>query len=186
MSMHRYSCSWCGIDSSPDKRSAPSVDMGPDTPTCMRDIVDSCRVWKVIPRPRTVGEATDSWGGGQNPEYPREVSQVVEDTQSLVALKESDVLEQIMRQLLPTPAVSPPKVTAIPSDRDMLIQRLLGAVHPVQPVVQERSRLTDIEIILQSMLPVRSVKEEDVPPPAPRQESTAGCFSCGVLAHETE
>ena len=25
-----------------------------------------------------------------------------------------------------------------------------------------------------------------MPPPAPRQESTAGCFSCGVLAHEME
>ena len=128
----------------------------------------------------------DSWGGGQDPEYPQAVSQVVEDTQSPVALKESDVLEKIMRQLLPTPAVSPLKVTPIPSVRDMLIQRLLGAVHPLQPVVQERSRLTDIEILLQSMLPVGSVKEEDVPPQAPRQESTTGCFLCGVLAHETE
>ena len=44
--------------------------------------------------------------------------------------------------------------TPILSDSDLLIQRLLGAVRPVQPVVQERSRLTDIEILLQSMLPV--------------------------------
>ena len=152
--------------------------MGPHTR--MQDIVDSYRVWE------SHTEATDSCGGGQDPEYPREIYQVVVDTQSPVALKESDVLDQIMRQLLPTPAVSPPKATPIPSDRDMLMQRLLGAVHPVQPVVQERSRLTDIEILLQSMLPVGSVKEADVPPPAPRQESTAGCFSCGVLAHETE
>ena len=36
------------------------------------------------------------------------------------------------------------------------------------------------------MLPVGSVTEADMPPPVPRQESTAGCFSCGVLAHETE
>ena len=35
-------------------------------------------------------------------------------------------------------------------------------MHPVQPVVQERSRLTDIEILLQSMLPVGSVMEVDV------------------------
>ena len=152
--------------------------MGPDTP--MRDIVDSCRVWE------SHTEATDSWGGGHDPEYPRAINQVVEDTQSPVALKESDVLDQIMRQLFRTPAVSPPKVTPIPSDRDMLMQRLLGEVHPVQPVVQDRSHLTDIEILLQSMLPVGSVKEADVPPPAPRQESTAGCFSCGVLTHETE
>ena len=63
---------------------------------------------------------------------------------------------------------------------------LAGAVHLVQPVVQEWSRFTDIEILVQSMLPVGSVTEADVPPPAPHQESTAGCFSCGVLAHETE
>ena len=74
----------------------------------------------------------------------------------------------------------------IPSDRDLLMQRLLGVVRPVQPVVQERSRLTDIEILLQSMLQVGSVKEVDVPPPAPRPESPAGCFSCGDLTHETE
>ena len=37
--------------------------MGPDTR--MRDIVDSCRVWE------SHAEATDSWGGGQDPEYPR-------------------------------------------------------------------------------------------------------------------
>ena len=59
-------------------------------------------------------------------------------------------------------------------------------MHPVQPVVQERSSLTDIEILLQSMLPVGSVTEEDVQPPAHRQEPTAGCFLCGELDHATE
>ena len=117
--------------------------------------------------PRTV--ATDSWGSGHDPEYPQAIYQVVEDTQSPVALKESEVLNQIRRQLLPTPTVSPPKATPIPLDRDLLIQHLLGAVHPVQPVVRERSRLTDIEILLQSMIPVASVQEADVPPPSPRQ-----------------
>ena len=131
----------------------------------MRDIVDSCRVWE------SHTEATNSWSGGPDPEIPRAIYQVVEDTQSPVALKESEALDQIMRQLLPTLAVSPPKTTSIPSDRELLIQRLLGAVRPVQPVVQEQSRLTDIEILLQSMLPVGSEKEADVPPPAPRPES---------------
>ena len=97
--------------------------MGSDTP--MRDIVDSCRVWE------SHAEATDSWGGGQDPEYPRAIYQVVEDSQSPVALKESDVLDQIRRQLLPTPKAAP-----IPSDRDLLIQRLLGALQPVQPDVE--------------------------------------------------
>ena len=91
-----------------------------------------------------------------------------------------------MRQLLSTPAVSPPKATPVPSDCDLFIQRLLGAVRPVQPVVQERFHLTDIEIMLQSMLPVGSVKVADVPPPAPHLESPVGCFSCADLTHETE
>ena len=113
------------------------------------------------------------------------IYQVVEDSKPKVASEDSDVLEQIRRHLLQTPAVSPPKATPIPSDCELLIQRLLGTVHPVQPVVQERSSLTDIEILLQSMLPVGSVAEEDMQPPAHRQEPTAGCFSCGELGHAT-
>ena len=138
MSIHWYSCSWlrnrfiAGQVECALRRHLDS--MGPDAP--MRDIVDSCRVWE------SHAEVTDSWGGGQDPEYPRAIYQVVKDSQSPVALEESDVLDQIRRHLLPKPAVSPPKATPIPSDRDLLIQRLLGAMHPIQPVVQEHSRLT--------------------------------------------
>ena len=96
-----------------------------------------------------------------------------------------DVLGLLMRHLLPTPAVSPPRVTPMPSDRDLLIQRLLGIVHPVHPVVQERSSLMDIDNLLQSLLPVGSVEEEHVGPPADRQEPTAVCFSCGESDHAT-
>ena len=87
--------------------------MGPDAP--MQGIVDSFRVWE------SHTEATDIWGSGQDPEYPRAIYHVVDDTQSPVALQESDVLDQIMKQLLPTPAVSPLKVIPIPSDRDICL-----------------------------------------------------------------
>ena len=60
-----------------------------------------------------------------------------------------------------------------------------GTVHHARPVVQERSSLMDIEILLQSLLPVGSVAEENVQPPADHQEPTAGCFSCGEMAHAT-
>ena len=110
---------------------------------------------------------------------------MVDDSKPKVASEDLDVLERIRRHLLPTPAVSPLKATPIPSDRELLIQRLLGTVHPVQPVVEERYSLADIEILLQSMLPVGSVAEENVQPPADRQEPTAGCFSCGELGHAT-
>ena len=73
--------------------------------------------------------------------------------------------------------------TPIPSDRELLIQRLMGTVHPVQPVLQERSNLTDIEIILQSLLPVGTSEEENVSLVADRQEPTAVCFLCGELDH---
>ena len=68
----------------------------------MRDIADSCSVW-------SHAEVSDSWGGGQEPEYPMAIYQVVEDSQPNDAWEESDVLEQIRRHLLLTPAVSPPK-----------------------------------------------------------------------------
>ena len=56
----------------------------------------------------------------------------------------------------------------------------IPVVYPVQPVVQERSSLTDIQILLQSMLPVGSVAEKNVRPPEDRQEPTADS-STGVF-----
>ena len=133
-------------------------------------------------------EDTDSWGGCHKPERPRAVYQVLNenpDNKPTVASEDSDVLGRIIRHLLPMPAASPPKATPFPSDFELLIQCLLGTVHPVQPVVQERSSLTDIDILLQSMLPVGSVAEENVGPPVDRQEPMAGCCSCGESAHAT-
>ena len=130
-----------------------------------------------MPKTRTVGEVATSRNV--------QVIDVNKDSKPKVASEDLDVLERIMRHLLPTTAVPPPKATPFPSDRELLIQRLLGTVHPVQPVVQERSGLTDIEILLHSMLPVVSVAEENVRPPPARQESTAGCFSCGESGHAT-
>ena len=53
-------------------------------------------------------------------------------------------------------------------------------------MIQERSKLTDMEIVLQNLLPVGSVVEEDGPSAEPIAESLAGCFSCGELTHETD
>ena len=90
-----------------------------------------------------------------------------------------------MRRLLPTPTVSHPKATPVPSDRELLIQRLLGVIRSPQPVVQERSQLTDMEIALQNLLPVSSVMDEDSPSSEHLAESLTGCFSCGLLTHRT-
>ena len=90
------------------------------------------------------------------------VPNVDTDSKPTEALEDSDVLGLLMKHLLPTPAVSPPKETSIPMDRELLLQRLLGTVNPAQPVVQERSGITNIEDLLQSMLPVTSVAGDSV------------------------
>ena len=112
--------------------------LGPETP--MRDIVDSCRVWEnhiEVPSSRQTRSDKHS---------PRAVCQVTEDSQSPAVSTGSETLEEIMRRLLPKPTVPPPKAAPIPSDRELLIQRLLGAILPPQPVILERSQLTDMEI----------------------------------------
>ena len=151
---------------------------GPDTP--MRDIVDSCQVWE------SHNEAAVRCDGGSDRNSPQAVYQVTQDSQSPVVSTDSTTLDEVMRRLLPTPTVPPLKAAPILSDRELLIQRLLGAIRPPQPVMQEQSKLTDIEIMLQNMLPVGSVMEEDVSSSEPIPESLEGCFSCGELTRETD
>ena len=68
--------------------------------------------------------------------------------------------------------VSPPTATPIPSEFEQLIQRLMVEEHPVRPLLQERSDLTDMEIILQSLLPVGSLAMEHPLPAVGRHGST--------------
>ena len=88
-----------------------------------------------------------------------------------------------MRHLLPTPVVSPLKVSLIPSECDLLIQRLMGNYHPVQPLPQERSRFTDMEILLQNLLPVGSPVTEQSQPTERQNRSTVVCFLCSESDH---
>ena len=162
----------------PNAHSADTDSFGPDTP--MRDIVDSCRVWE------SHNEAAVRRNGGSDRNSPWAVYQVMEDSQSLAVSTESETLDEVIRWLLLTPTVPPPKAAPIPSDRELLIQRLLGAIRPPQPVIQERSKLTDIEIMLQNMFPVGSVTVEDVSSLEPLPESLEGCFSCGELTHKMD
>ena len=55
----------------------------------------------------------------------------------------------------------------------------------MQPVLQECSSLTDIEIVLQSLLPVGSLEGENLRLTVDRHESTVACFSCGESGHAT-
>ena len=135
---------------------------GVSSDASIQDIVDSCRVWE-----SHTGVA-DSWRGGSDPKFSRIIYQVAENTQSPVVQAESETLYDVRRQLLPTPAVSSPRM--ISSNCELLIQRILGVVRLGQSVIQERSRVTDLKMRSQNMLPVGSVTEVDVPTLAPTPE----------------
>ena len=154
--------------------------VGPYTP--IEDIVDRCRVWE------SLAEDMNKWEVGRKSDRPRAVCQVASVDTNIRpndALADSDVLGELMRHLLPTPAIAPQKATPIQSDYELLAQRLLGTVQPVQMVVQERSSITDMEVMLQSMLPVAPVAEDKVRPLTDRREPMTLCFSCGETDHTT-
>ena len=119
-------------------------------------------------------ELVNSRQMGTDRHSPRAVCQVTEDEQSPVESPETESLEDIIGKLLPTPSLPPPEAAPIPSDQDLLIQRLMGAIRPSQPVVQERSRLTDLKIMLQNWLPVGTVMEEDAASPNSLLDSLEG------------
>ena len=147
----------------------------------MSDIVDSCRVWEshrdVETEPRTRSD--------RRPLHA--VCQVGVDEQIRTPLPETESLEDINGKLLLTP--TPPKTLKepIPSDRDLLVQRLLGTLAPSKPVVQNRSAVTDLETVLLNWLPVGTVKEDTAVSPRTSAVSADRCFFlCGILTHTTK
>ena len=139
--------------------------LGPDTP--MADIVDCCRVWESH---REV-EIEPRMSVDRRPVCA--ICQVTVDEQAPAASPEMETSEDIIRKLLPTPALPPSQAVPIPSDRDLLIQQLMGEICPPKPVAQERSAVTELE----TMFPVGTVTEEDAASPNPSADSTEGCFS---------
>ena len=116
----------------------------------------------------------------------RAVCPMSADERITPVLPETETLEDMIRRLLPTPTAPPPQVDPMRSDRDLLIQRLLGTVCPPKPVAQERSAVMELETMLLNWLPVGTVTEEDAVPPDLSADSAEGCFSCGVLTHTTD
>ena len=147
--------------------------LGLDTP--MADIVDCCRVWES----HLEVEIEPRMSADRHPVHA--ICQLTVDEQTPAASP-----EDIIRKLLPTPALPPPEAVPIPSDRDLLIQRLMGAISPPQPVARERSTVTELETMLLNWLPVETIMEEDTASPNPSADSAKGCFSCGVLTHTTD
>ena len=151
--------------------------LGPDTP--MANIVDCCRVWES----HSDVETELRMNADRRP--ARAVCQVTVDERIPTASPETETLENILRRLLPTPALPPPQPDPIPADQNLLIQRLMGTICPPKPVAQERSAVTELETMLLNWLPVGTVTEEKAASPNPSTVSAEGCFSCGVLTHTT-
>ena len=80
----------------------------------------------------------------------RAICQVTVDELAPAASPEMETLEDIIRKLLP--ALPPPQAVPILSDRDLLIQQLMGAICPPKPVAQERSAVTELETMLLNWL----------------------------------
>ena len=142
--------------------------MAAETP--IRDIVDSCRVW----------ESHDDSGGvylGPSPGRALpihaldDVGEAGDDlpvAAVTVSLAEQALLELLLQWLLPTPVGSSPDATPIPSELELLLQRLLGDDRPVQPGLTGQLGITEMEILLQNLLPVCPSPVERQPPDTAR------------------
>ena len=80
--------------------------------------------------------------------------------------------------------VSLPKATPIPSELEVLMQHLMGNNQPVHPAPMGRSSFTDMEVLIQNLLPVGPPTLEQPPRgPERRNRPTVVCFSCGESGH---
>ena len=94
-----------------------------------------------------------------------------------------EVLESLLQLLLPTLVVSPLKATPIPSELELLMQRLMGNDQPVQPGPMGRSSFTDLEVLLQNWLPVGPPAMEQSHRAERRNRLTVVCFLCCESGH---
>ena len=144
-------------------------------------IVDRCHVWD------SHAEFVDHRGDSPTPRQPLPIC-TIDGAETVkgqarasvdITPEDQDLLGTLMRYLLPMPVVSPPEATPIPSQCDLLIQCLMGNIHPVQPLQQEHSSFTDMEILLHNLLPVGSPVTEEPRLTECQNGSSGGCFSCG-------
>ena len=74
--------------------------------------------------------------------------------------------------------LSPQKVTPIPSEVELLIQRLIGNARPVPPAPTGSSGFTDMEAWIQNLLPVWAIYVRA----ATLESRTPGLVGCGVFS----
>ena len=97
--------------------------------THIRDIVDHCRVWE------SHADSDNRRGSRPGPERALPIYMVDDvgsgtDDRTVAAVTTSptapEQFKSLLRRLLPTPVVPPPRPKMVPSELDQLLQRLLG------------------------------------------------------------
>ena len=118
--------------------------LGPDSP--MRDIVDSCRVWE------SHIEVASGRQVSLDRHSPHAVCHVTEDSQPPAVSTGSETLEEIMRRFVADADGATSEGGPYSTGPRAAHTALAGAILPPQPVIQEQSYLTDMEIALQNLL----------------------------------
>ena len=144
--------------------------------TLIRDIVDRCQVWE------SHADLEDKRGWYPSPGRSLPLYTINEwGTEGDDLPGAAD--DMTPEHLLPTPVVSPPKATPIPSELELLIQRLMGNDRLVQPAPTRRSGFTNMEVLIHHLLPATPpVREQPTRESGHRDWSTAVCFSGGKLS----
>ena len=153
----------------------------PETP--IRDIVDRFRVWESHANTdarRNVKPA---------PERARPVYTVNEPAdQAVGAVAAPPVglgdLEALLRCLLPTAPVQTPPPRPVPTEMEILLERLLSTAPIPAPTPPPRTAITGMETLLQCLLPGTPIPASRPRPVQARRDwTTIVCFSCGKLGH---
>ena len=158
---------------------------GPETP--IQDIVDRCRVWESH-ADSDVRSFSKPGPDRALPTYMVSDSGCRTEYRMVAAVTTSqsapDQLETLLRWLLPGPVVPPPPPKPVPSILEQLLQHLLAGAQARKPAPAATTRSSDIESLLQSLLP-RNMASATRPRPGPmrRDWATVVCFSCGKVGH---
>ena len=123
--------------------------------TSIGDIVDSCCIWESHAEPIAI----DNWC--QDPVYSQPTLLMPPP-----ATGGSARLRYRVGSVMPALNESPRRVRHSSADRELLIHNVLEAVGARRNVMSERSRISDLELLLRDMPPAGSVMKEKTSPPA--------------------
>ena len=88
-------------------------------------------------------------------------------------------LEALLRRFLPTAPVQTPPIRPVPTEMEILLERLLSIAPAPAPTPLPRTAITGMETLLQRLLPGTPTQtSRPLPVLAHRDWTTIVCFSC--------